>query len=722
MTTIGTIGKKLFIIVILIQLALLGTIVFSKFGLQIPLIRQVIGFTYLTFIPGILLLRILKLHNLDIIETILYSVGLSIAFLMLIGLLINSLYPLLGIINPISETPLVLTISAIVIFLLIISYFNEDKEFKILLPNIKDFTSVPVLLLALIPLISVFGALLLNFYDTNILLLSFLGLVSILPLFIAFRKSSSNIYPLIIWVVSISLLFHTSLASTYISNHGDADALYRFASMVKMSNFWDVTAAVPTNSLLSVTMFLPIFSEITSLDLNWVIKILYPAMFSLVPLGLFHIYNKQFSEKISLLSCFLFMFTFTFYVNMHSNVKTGLCIFFIVVFVMLVMNKEINPLKKKALLIVVILSVIVSHYGTSYLFLFSIIFVLIITQLMPIYNSHPHRERNTITPIFVVLSIVLGFSWYMYTSSSAGFNLIVGFFNHFINLLSVEVFTTEQLALAEKLPISITVARDLYYPIYFFISIGILKSVYDMFMRKKNNVNQEFMIFSIFFYMIVLTAFLPTADFSTTRVSFISLMFIAPFCIIGIKYIFNILLKSYGSERSALTFFSVILAILLLFSSGVVSEGILKGDDFSFNKFIVTEERARDIADAHFVYEYGRIYDQQDIVSAKWLLAKLDVKEAKHRIYVDMFGGNIFSICSITTRRENLSCFELSKNYIIPRSYVYLRYYAHVEGVTVERDERGLIMKNISEMPTYTRIPTKNKIYTNGDCAILHVD
>ncbi|MCD6514863.1 MAG: DUF2206 domain-containing protein [Candidatus Odinarchaeota archaeon] len=715
--------KNLLKIVLMFQLAVLGVIGLDFIGLKIPILREAICFIYLTFIPGILLLRILKLYELDIIESILYSVGISLAFLMLIGSLMNSFYPLLGITKPISEIPLLITISVIVFLLCFICYLRDKDYSTSFSINIKQILSPPVLSLLLLPFLAILGACLFNFYDTNILLLILLGIISLIPIFIVVHRCSLNIYPLIIWVVSISLLFHTSLVTMFISNHGDADMLYLFASVVKTSNFWDVTIASPTNSLLSVTMFLPIFSKMTDLDLIWVMKIIYPAVFSLVPVGLFHIYNKQFSKRASLLSCFLFMFTFTFYTNMPLNVKTGLAIFFIVVFVMLAMNKEINPLKKKALLIVFILSVIVSHYGTSYLFLLSIIFVSFLTQLMPIYNSHPRRERNTITPIFVVLSTVLAFSWYIYTSSSTGFSLIVGFLNNFINSLFVEAFTMEQLALSTELPISIVIARYLYFIIYFFISIGIFKSTYDIISRKEgNDFNREFMAFSIFFYGVVLTAFLPTRTFSMVRVSFICLMFIAPFCAIGIKYVFDILLRSYSSERSALIFFSAILTILLLFSSGVVSEGILKGDDFSFNKLIVNEARAGNIENPHFIYEYSRIYNQQDIISAKWLLAKFDVKEREHRVYVDLFGGNIFSICSNTTHRKKLSCFDLRRAPILPGSYIYLRYYANIRGLTVVRGEQGLVMKNIGEILTYGRVPVKNKIYTNGDCVILYVD
>ena len=56
--------KKFLSVILSIQLALWGVIGLDAMGIQIPIIRQLIGFIYLTFVPGILILRILKLHNL----------------------------------------------------------------------------------------------------------------------------------------------------------------------------------------------------------------------------------------------------------------------------------------------------------------------------------------------------------------------------------------------------------------------------------------------------------------------------------------------------------------------------------------------------------------------------------------------------------------------------------------------------------------------------------
>ena len=120
--------KKFLKVVLAIQLVMWGVIGLDAIGLKIPIIRQFIGFIYLTFVPGIVILRILKLHKLGNIETFLYTVGLSIATLMFTGLFMNSLYPIFGISRPISTIPLIITISVVVLILQFITRMTIKRK------------------------------------------------------------------------------------------------------------------------------------------------------------------------------------------------------------------------------------------------------------------------------------------------------------------------------------------------------------------------------------------------------------------------------------------------------------------------------------------------------------------------------------------------------------------------------------------------------------------
>src|SRR5665647_2617421 len=109
-------GAKPFLKVILsVQFAIFVLIGLSTVGIEIPVIRPLVCFVYLTFIPGIVVLRILGLHGLNVIENYVYTIALSIAVLMFIGFLASVILPSFGILNPISLLPLLVIVSSFVI-------------------------------------------------------------------------------------------------------------------------------------------------------------------------------------------------------------------------------------------------------------------------------------------------------------------------------------------------------------------------------------------------------------------------------------------------------------------------------------------------------------------------------------------------------------------------------------------------------------------------------
>lgn len=299
--------SKFLTVILAIQLAILGVIGLDTVGLQIPILRQVVVFVSLTFIPGILIIRIFKLHKLGNIETLLYSVGLSIATLMFTGLLMNTVYPFFGIPGPISITPLIITISVVVLVLCVLSYMR-DKDFSD--PSyidIKNILSPTVLFLCLIPFLAIFGTYLVNYHENNVLLLLLLIIIAFIVILAAFDKFiPRKIYPLAILMISLSLLFHDSLLYPYISG-GDVNLEYHVYKLVEMNSYWDSTSpSASYNAMLSVTILPSIYTYLLNIDGTWIFKIIYQVVFSLVPLGLYLAYKKQTDEKTAFLSVFFF--------------------------------------------------------------------------------------------------------------------------------------------------------------------------------------------------------------------------------------------------------------------------------------------------------------------------------------------------------------------------------------------------------------------------------
>jgi uncharacterized membrane protein len=109
--------------VLALQIATLVAVIFNVF-----LARQILAFVFLCFVPGYLLLEAFQAGNLPFWKTAVYSIGVSLAFLMLFGLLLNTLWPLLGFAEPLSTFDVVFLINLFTFFLLPFVYYQQEKQ------------------------------------------------------------------------------------------------------------------------------------------------------------------------------------------------------------------------------------------------------------------------------------------------------------------------------------------------------------------------------------------------------------------------------------------------------------------------------------------------------------------------------------------------------------------------------------------------------------------
>jgi uncharacterized membrane protein len=178
--------------ILLFQLTLYITIIFN-----IPIVRQAIGLIYLTFIPGLVLVHLLKLNELNIIEIVLFSVSLSIAMSMLTGLFINQIYPTFNITQPLSIIPLLITQSSIVLTGALISC-AASRETETEKKQTSSSRHILGFVLSLAPVIlGFFSVYALNTTKNNLTLLILITSLSIAFLLGALhREANPKFYPI----------------------------------------------------------------------------------------------------------------------------------------------------------------------------------------------------------------------------------------------------------------------------------------------------------------------------------------------------------------------------------------------------------------------------------------------------------------------------------------------------------------------------------------------
>ena len=738
--------KKFLKVILAIQFVLWSAIGLDAVGLQIPILRQFIGFIYLTFIPGIILLRILKLHKLGNIETLLYTVGLSIATLMFTGLLMNTVYPLFGISGPISTTPLIITISAVVLILCILSYIR-DKDFSN--PNyldVWDVLSPPALFLCLIPFLAIFGTYLVNFHHNNILLMFLIIIIAVIAVLIGFDKFiPKNLYPLAVFVIAISILYHRWLISMYLTGW-DVNVEYHLCNLVKINGIWDSTMFGACNAMLSVVMLPSIYSIISNMDLTWVFKVIHPLLFSLVPLGLYRVFQKQTDDKIAFLSCFFFM-SFSGFFGAISPGRQWIAELFLVLLILLMIDKNMNKIKQSFLFIVFGVSLVVSHYGTSYIYMFCLIsaWLILVSMNRPamqrlgdnlyskfsryknrISTSNPISSKvtgRTISTVFVSLFVVFALSWYMYVSSSSAFNTIVHIGDHvassiYTDFLNPEAAEGLEMMLAKPQPgLLHEVNRVINYLNQIFIIIGgiVLLLKYRELKFETGYAAFSMINLGILFASISLPFF--ASSLNMNRVYHITLIFLAPFCVIGgitvLRMLSRIVKVSWTDQRvrTSLKVLSVYFVIFMLYQTGFVYQ-VTEGQSGSIS---IGQESIKEYGDTpDKAGLYAAYYPDQDIFGVKWT-SKNRNKESKiyadtwHKILVFQSYGMMpdeYVLTNTTNVRES--------------SYIYLGYpnvrYGFMYGVMYEHIRTGYW--NTTDISPL--LDESSRIYSNGGAQVYY--
>ncbi len=271
--------------------------------LDIPILREAIVFIFLSFTPGFALLGLIKLKKISYLKIILISLA-SIASVMFIGLLVNELYLSFGFSDPLSTAPLTFAISAFTLSLFFIEYrtdlkkpfkLNINLEYKLqkffsfisihfLVPFLNSIGKLKkvfpfIIVLTLLPFLSALSVL----YQ-NILLLLFSD--AIIAFFMrnmrCFYSFSQNLFPFLIFSISITLAFQNPLTSKYVTGF-DANSEFYVFRLTQLNGHWgflntnlEQLYVLTYNSMLSITLLPAILLSLMNAKDELVFKILYP--------------------------------------------------------------------------------------------------------------------------------------------------------------------------------------------------------------------------------------------------------------------------------------------------------------------------------------------------------------------------------------------------------------------------------------------------------------
>ena len=635
-------NSKLFL-----SMALLVQLSFCfAFLLQINIAWQLFGFLYLTFVPGFIIIHLLGINGLDRVSVVLFSAGISLAFLMLSGLLLNQFSSAFGLSQSLSAVPLMVLVNLPILFgeIVLFSKYNnveknstkaENKDSRI--PTFQTLTPT-ILIILVIPILSMVGIFYANIFGNNSILL--FALILIPSFFIVGILSKKflppSLYPLAVFAIAIAILYQSSLISNHIFPFGsDAAVEYFVAKTTQLAGHWNPNnslfigdlAGGKLNSMLSVSMLPALYSNLTNLDLTWVFKLIFPAIFALVPLGLYNLWKEYIGGRYSFIATFLFMSFSVFYNELLGLNRQMIGEVFLVLILIVIFAKNIKSINRVVLFAAFSFGLIVSHYALAEIFFgFLLLFVVLSFVL-----KKPNRN---ITPTIVILFLVILLVWYIYTSNSSTFTSLIQLgttvesqLNQFLNPSSRGQMILSGLGAQSFPSIWNRLGGGIQYLTQLFIVLGLVGLVSK---RVKLNFSRNFLMFVLIaagwlLAIIVVPGFANILNAS--RFYQLLLFFLAPVFIVGVVFISKLVSKVFKHDIKVLAsvLFVVILFSYFLFQTGVVYE--LAGvDNWSVSVSKNTMNPLR-------LYGHNGYIDDYSASSAKWISAEVNLGQT--RLYSD---------------------------------------------------------------------------------------
>lgn len=703
---------------------------------KIPYVQQIFGLLFLTFLPGFLILKIIQIEKIESFKKVVMYLGVSLSFLMFYGLFINFLLPNFGFNKPLSTNLLLASLDIIFTFFLIILFIRKNIEITI--PKIKMnlYDKLFAITAFVMMIIALCGINLMNLYGINVLIITFF--ISV-PIFICIlsifhKRLSNSIYPLLILILSFSILILFSIRTTHILGVDTHSEYYFFQTTLNNLN-WQLlgqntrTGAAPLDSCVIISLVPTIYQSILNVNPEMLFKVLFSTFFTVAPVLVYYLSKKYLDEFYSFLAAFLFMVPFPFLIT-AMYVRSNMAILFFLFALAALFSDEMDPMKRKFLFIILAFSAILSHYATTYIFFF----VILVGAIFMEFLSVKYKIKNELSLTFVLLFFAMVFLWYglvTYSPFDQGVNFISDRIDTLGKFFRMETRTegTQMLlgkdiaerGLASKIQFIST------WLTFIFIAIGVITSLikhknytsgYNFPKPKflKNKFSAEYIVLALSLsLMLVGVISLPffTYGYSLDRSYLLAIMLLATFFIIGsflvTKYLNTIFhfiqSKLKVKNKKSISPTLIILLILCPYFLGSVGiTGVIFDSPQSFfqNPQSILFDNQGEQYENYFIYD-------KEAYGAEWI-ANYTTTE---NIYSDQYGGmRLVSQGLINPLRSKYDSKFIDNRRNNTDGYFFLRYTGVVYGKI-----KGL--NRYYDISMYNKtLPYKDKIYANGGSEI----
>ncbi|HEU5186971.1 MAG TPA: DUF2206 domain-containing protein [Candidatus Saccharimonadales bacterium] len=392
---------------------------------------KILVFICIAFLPGVAMLRLLRISLRTFYADLVYSFGLSILVLMLSGLLANQLLPLFGWNQPLNVWGVLGAWNVVAIGLIAAAIHTNRRPLQINRWSPKSWTKPTWAVFGfslLLPCLAAFGAFRLNnggdalFAEITLWCLA----ATIGYCIIVRRRLPDGLLAWLIFVIGLTVLLMTSLRGWDMVGH-DIEREFRVYTLTHLNSLWDISLnRDPYNACLSITILPQMLGQLLHVSGLIVFKVILQVIFAVCPVILF-ILLRQYTTKLgALIGVLLFICYPTFINDSAMLTRQGVAYLFFALSLLIISNHA-QKLRYKLLFLLCAMGAILSHYSTAYMFVALFILAMVfkfgvmwwLRRKQP--KPRPKVKGTVLSPLFAALLFLMTFIWYaQITATSSG--------------------------------------------------------------------------------------------------------------------------------------------------------------------------------------------------------------------------------------------------------------------------------------------------------------
>ena len=615
----------------------------------------------------------------------------------------------------------------VIVGLCILSYkinkFPPVSSFKF---NFNSYEKLILIIAILLPVLALLGTNMMKYGQNNILLfvMLILALISVIIVSLTHKNIRNEMYPVVIFSIALSILISYALISTYIYGTDSQKEFYLF-NLIFNSGQWKLFNMDTLNACLSISLLPSLYQLLMGMNSIYLFKLIYVLPLSLTPLAIYIISKKYIGSFYGFLAAVFFLSQYAFY-DQVSAYRNYVAILFFALIIMVLMHNKISDPKKKLLSILFIVSMILSHYSTTYIFLFIFAFAMIIIYLSGLLKRNPFNFFKTsikdynffstnLSVGLLILTFCIMFLWYGQITSTT-FNTGLLFVNetlknliHFYDLESRDPTLMEAFGSTLKNAMIIKYINFITHWIsLIFIAIGIFTTLFKYF--KVNGLNKKFknidawygMDYEFFAFalscavILVISIVIPFVfvHYSLDRATYQMMIILSPFFVIGGASVF----KFFKIKKADLIILILIL-LLLVNSMGVLSQVL---NPLPYKSSILLNSPLQ-INNTYYI-------NDQDAYGATWLknYGKNDIK-----VYSD-YSGQYSLISNAMINFNNIDKNTITQKNPYFEGYIYLTHINTIKNRLYQwKDTSRWVEYNLDEFEG--NLNRNDLIYDNGE-------